>query len=96
MSEQSKILEEANNLIHKSRNDVYGDAFLDFSRIGKVWGALLDIEDIPAHTVGAMLAGMKLVRTQISPDHRDSWVDGAAYPALGWYCWVRDGQHITE
>lgn len=78
------VLKEAGNLLSFDRNAVYGDAVHDFRRIGEVWSALLDLPyPLPPHTVGAMLAGMKLVRSQITPEHRDNWVDGAAYNALG-------------
>ena len=79
-------LDEAGRLLSQDRNAVYGDALADFERIGQVWGALLGREPLAAHTVGAMLAGMKLVRGQISPGHGDSWVDAAAYCALAWGC----------
>lgn len=80
-----RTLDEAGGLLSGARNATYGDALHDFRRIGEVWAALLDSPlPIPPHTVAAMLAGMKLVRSQISPTHRDNWVDGAAYAALGW------------
>lgn len=79
------VLADAGALLDGDRNATYGDALHDFRRIGEVWGALLDMQyPLPPHTVAAMLAGMKLVRSQISPEHRDNWVDGAAYAALGW------------
>lgn len=77
-------LQRAERLINGDRHDTYGDAMHDFRRVGQVWQALLDLpEPLPAHTVAAMLAGLKLVRTQITPDHMDSWDDGAAYCGLG-------------
>lgn len=78
------VLNESGHLLSNDRNAVYGDAVHDFRRIGEVWAALLDLPlPIAPHTVAAMLAGMKLVRSQITPEHRDNWVDGAAYAALG-------------
>lgn len=85
------VLHEAAVLLSGDRNAIYGDAVHDFRRIGEVWAALLDLPlPIPPHTVGAMLAGLKLVRTQITPEHRDSWVDAAAYSALGHGCIVTE------
>ena len=79
-----RVLKEAGHLLSYDRNATYGDAVNDFRRIGEVWSALLDMPNpIAPHTVAAMLAGMKLVRSQISPEHRDNWVDGSAYAALG-------------
>lgn len=77
-------LRNAEQLINGDRHDTYGDALHDFTRIGQVWAALLDLPTaVQPHTVAAMLAGMKLVRTQLTPTHLDSWDDGAAYLALG-------------
>ena len=77
-------LDEAGRLLSRDRNAVYGDALHDFRRIGEVWAAQLDLPNpLPPHTVAAMLCGMKLVRSQITPEHRDNWVDAAAYAALG-------------
>lgn len=79
-----RALDEAAELLSGDRNAIYGDALHDFRRIGEVWAALLDLRlPIAPHTVAAMLAGLKLVRTQITPEHRDSWVDAAAYASLG-------------
>lgn len=81
------VLDEAGRLLSGDRHKIYGDAIHDFRRIGEVWSALLDLAlPIPPHTVAAMLAGLKLVRTQIRPDHLDSWVDATAYGALGAGC----------
>ena len=77
------VIDAAFGLFTGDRAAIYGDPLPDFTRIGKVWGALLDVDDIPAHTVAAMLAGLKLVRSQISPQHEDNWVDLVAYGALG-------------
>ena len=77
------VIDSAFNLFTGDRAATYGDPLPDFTRIGQVWGALLDIDPVPAHTVAAMLAGLKLVRSQISPAHQDNWVDLVAYGALG-------------
>lgn len=81
------LLEEAAQLIAGDRNEAYGDAYLDFRRIGLAWTALLDLEEtIRPDTVAAMMAALKLVRTQIDPERRDSWADAAGYVALGYGC----------
>jgi hypothetical protein len=87
----TNVLYDAELLLSSDRHAIYGDALHDFRRIGEVWAALLNLPlPVPAHTVGAMLAGMKLVRSQITPEHRDSWVDAAAYCALGHGCVVTE------
>jgi hypothetical protein len=87
MSTESRaipILAEAGKLLADDRKEVYGDALHTCRRIGEVWAAQLDLPlPIPPHTVAAMMAGMKLIRSLITPEHKDSWVDAAAYAALG-------------
>jgi len=79
-----EVLDEAGRLLSQDRQEVYGDAIDACRRIGEVWAAQLDLSmPIPPHTVAAMMAGMKLIRSQITPEHKDSWVDAAAYAALG-------------
>jgi len=72
------ILEEAAMLVGGDRQDDYGHPSVIYARVGRVWGALLGIEDIPAATVCLMLAGMKVARWSIKPK-RDSLVDAAGY-----------------
>ena len=79
----ARAIDFAEELFTGDRARTYGDPLPDFTRIGQVWGALLHTDPIPAQTVAAMLAGLKLVRSQINPDHFDNWVDLIAYGALG-------------
>lgn len=94
MSPETKaqgVLDEAGDLLCGPRNMTYGDALHDFRRVGEIWAALLDLPlPIPPHTVAAMMTGLKLVRTQVTPSLRDSWVDAAAYAALGHACVVTE------
>lgn len=90
-----QALDQAAHLITGDRNQTYGDALHDFRRIGEVWAALLDLPyPIAPHTVAAMMTGLKLVRSQISPDHGDTWVDAAGYAALGYG--ITTGPTVTE
>jgi hypothetical protein len=73
------ILEEAQELIHGERQKTYGNPLDDFSRTGRMWGALLKIPDIPAETVALMMAALKMSRLCNTPNHRDSLVDLAGY-----------------
>jgi hypothetical protein len=61
------------------RQETYGDAKENFIAIGRIWGALLRIEDIEPHMVALMLDGMKSVRCSVNPYHNDSWVDKIGY-----------------
>lgn len=75
-------LDTAKDLIVGERDASYGDASKSFARIAAVWSALLDIE-LTAAQVALCLAGLKLSRLAVSPNHGDSWVDLAGYAGLG-------------
>ena len=66
-----KILEE--------RQNEYGDAFENFLAIGRIWGALLFIEDIEPTQVALMMDALKTVRCFNNPQHKDSWHDKLGY-----------------
>ena len=70
--------ERIDGILAERQND-YGDAREAFTAIGRVWGALLKIEDIQAHEVALMLDALKSVRLMHSPDHRDSIDDKFGY-----------------
>jgi hypothetical protein len=77
------ILDLAGSLIGGDRHDTYGDAFHDFTRIGKMWGAVLDILVSPEQ-VALCMALVKIGRLSNGQrDHLDGWVDGCGYLALG-------------
>jgi sulfopyruvate decarboxylase TPP-binding subunit len=67
-----------------SRQDEYGDAIDNFVKIGKIWGALLDIDEIPAYQVALMMDALKTVRLFQSPEHEDSWLDKQGYTQHGY------------
>lgn len=66
-----------------ARKSEYGDARENFEKIGKVWAALLEIEDIPAYQVALMMDALKTVRLFRNPDHEDSWLDKEGYTKHG-------------
>jgi hypothetical protein len=61
------------------RQDQYGDAEYNFVAIGRIWGALLRIEDIEPHKIGLMMDALKTVRAFQNPEHKDSWDDKEGY-----------------
>jgi hypothetical protein len=67
-----------------SRQDEYGDAIDNFEKIGKIWGALLDRDEIPAYQVALMMDALKTVRLFRSPEHEDSWLDKQGYTQHGY------------
>lgn len=77
MADES-ILQEAQRLVHGPRQSAYGHPLDDFSRTGRIWGAVLGTEDIPPHLVALCLIGVKISREVNSPK-RDNRVDMAGY-----------------
>ncbi len=93
--ETRTILEEANSLIYGARQDAYGHPFHDFSRTGRMWGAIFE-EGIRQHiaqeietgetkpyVVPPDLVGLAMVAVKISRQvnrpKRDNLVDMAGY-----------------
>jgi len=76
--ERKSICEIADSLVSSDRQADYGHPFDNFSDIGRVWGMLLGIPDIPPETVGLMMVGVKLSREKFQPK-RDNLIDGAGY-----------------
>ena len=61
----------------------YGEAIVEFTAIGRIWGALLKIEDIPPHEVALMMDSLKTVRCFANPNYMDSWIDKQGYTQHG-------------
>ncbi len=80
--ELDDILAEASCLIAGDRQDTYGDIHESWERIGKLWSAVLQLnEPIPPHMIGCMLALMKISRIANDPTHTDNYIDAVAYVA---------------
>jgi len=67
------------NKVLADRENDYGDALENFEKIGRVWGALLDIEDIEPYKVALMMDALKTVRLFKNATHEDSWLDKLGY-----------------
>ena len=65
------------------RQEIHGDAVTNFTMIGRMWGALLQIEDIPPHVVALMYDAGKSVRCMSNPLHDDNWLDKQGYTKHG-------------
>lgn len=91
-NKRAEILKTAEKLINGDRADLYGPPEISFGRIGRLWGAMnvrvLDemtgeYRAPTAVDTALMLNQLKVSRIISSPDHEDSWVDGAGYLGLG-------------
>lgn len=65
------------------RQNLYGDALENFEIIGKVWGALLQIDPVPPYQVALMMDALKTVRLFKNGQHLDSWLDKQGYTSHG-------------
>ena len=65
------------------RQQEYGDAITNFTKIGVIWGALLDTGDIEPYQVALMMDALKTVRCFDNPSHKDSWLDKQGYTQHG-------------
>lgn len=75
------IFKEAEKLLSQDRQDIYGDASANFARIGLMWTAITGTL-ITAKNVALMMAALKIYRASVNSDHKDSFVDAAAYIAI--------------
>ncbi len=62
--------------ILSERQNIYGDAHKNFAITGRIWGAMLQTDDIPAWQY-------KSVRCFANPAHEDSWQDKLGYTIHG-------------
>ena len=78
---RGQILAEANRLTHGDRDKNYGTPYENHLRIAKIWSVILGKEVTPAQ-VALCMVGVKIARLVETPNHLDSFVDGAAYLAI--------------
>jgi hypothetical protein len=78
MMERGEILDEAKRLTHGDRNKNYGKPLTNHQRIAGLWSIFLEQEITPAQAA-MCLALVKVARLIETPDHLDSFIDGAAY-----------------
>ena len=86
--QRDEILDKAKDLINGDRARDYGDALSMHQRIADGWNVIVwrAIEThgklTPAH-VALMMDWLKTSRILVTLEHADSWIDKAAYSALG-------------
>lgn len=72
------ILQEAQRLVHGDRGDAYGPPIIDYTRTGRMWGAILGIPDIDPRLCCLMMAALKISR-EVNQHKRDNLADLAGY-----------------
>ena len=70
------------------RQKQYGNPQPNFARIGRMWGAILNRDAVPAHEVALMMASLKIIRIANDPANEDSWIDLLGY--------IQHGQEIAN
>lgn len=75
---EETALEEAQRLVHGERGSAYGHPLDDFTRTGRMWGAILGTPDIAPELVGLCMAAVKVSR-EVNAPQRDNRVDLAGY-----------------
>lgn len=71
-------LQEAQRLVHGDRQASYGHPIEDFTRTGRMWGAILGTDDVPPEKVALCMIAVKMSRECNRPK-RDNAVDIAGY-----------------
>lgn len=72
------VLELAARLVHGDRGESYGNPYDDFTRVGKMWGAVLGTGDVPPDKVALCMICLKVSR-EANKHKRDNIVDIAGY-----------------
>jgi hypothetical protein len=75
---RGEILAQADRLTHGDRNKNYGSPLTNHTRIAKLWSVWLETEITPAQAAMCLVL-VKVARLIETPDHLDSFIDGAAY-----------------
>jgi len=94
LRERDHILNAAKRLISGDREASYGSAIDDFTRTGKIWAAILGLDEVTAEQVALCMAAVKIGRLCTTPNHSDSWVDACGYLALGGDIAAIDGRYL--
>ena len=78
---RSKILQDAEYLINNDREKDYGHPRINHGRIAELWSVIFGFKVKP-YQVALCMALVKISRLVQTPNHNDSYVDGAAYIAI--------------
>jgi hypothetical protein len=78
LSLDETVLEEAERIVSSDRGNDYGTPFEDFSRTGKIWAAILGVDEVSPEKVALCMAGLKISRL-CHKIKTDSIIDLAGY-----------------
>ena len=86
---RKEILAAAEKCVCGDREQDYGIPENSFRLIAEFWHTYLSAKCVAAgvqlepEDVAAMMALLKIARASVTPEHIDSWIDGAGYLACG-------------
>jgi hypothetical protein len=69
---------EAVSLVFGDRQDSYGHPFDDFTRTGRMWAAILGLDEVTPEQVALCMVALKLSR-EAHRHKRDNLVDAVGY-----------------
>lgn len=95
MVNRKEILETALELTTGDRNKSYGDPYINLQRTANIWKEILGCE-VNASQVALCMVGIKMARLVETPNHLDSFVDGAAYMAIAGEVYKEKNDEHTE
>lgn len=75
---EESVMHEAERLINGARQEDYGHPLDDFTKTGRMWGAILGLPDIEPEKIGLMMVALKISR-ELNWHKRDNLVDGCGY-----------------
>ncbi len=89
------ILREAERLVHGPRQEAYGHPTDDFTRTGRMWGAILGTDDVPPELVGLCMVALKLSR-EVNQHNDENLIDGAGYLETVRLVWEATEERIDD
>lgn len=82
LTERSKLLREADDIVNKDRNSIYGNPEDNFKDIAELWSAYKGVH-FSSMDIVIMNMLIKVARLKKTPSYRDGLVDIAGYAACG-------------
>lgn len=79
---RGQLLLDAKRITEQDREADYGSPAKNFGDIACAWPLILGT-NITADQVALMMLQLKVMRLAHDPSNRDSWLDAAAYAAIG-------------
>ena len=80
--DRSYFLQKAHKLIHKDRNDSYGEPIDNFERIAMGWNIIVNDGKITPEKVALMMVWLKISRLVKTPNDVDGYTDICGYASI--------------